>query len=94
MFRRLKFSQTIPAGEWLMLLLGGVALGLLLAWLQKRFQLDPRVVRVALLAATGILLCRLVFIPVAYVKELRREEEEWAGAQAMTPTPNRKPLTL
>jgi CHASE2 domain-containing sensor protein len=79
MFRRPKFVPKLPAREWLALLTCGVCLGLLLAWLQSRFRLDPRVVRLALLAAAGVLFLWCVLILVAYVKELRREEEEWAG---------------
>ncbi|MDQ1522448.1 MAG: hypothetical protein QOE47_372 [Pyrinomonadaceae bacterium] len=79
MSRRLKFKPALPAREWLALICGGVCLGLLLAWLQKRFQLDPRVVRLVLLVGSGVALIVCVLILIAYVKELRREEEEWAG---------------
>ena len=79
MFRRPKFIPMLPAREWLAMLVGGVCLGLLLAWLQKRFQLNPRVVRLVLLIVGGVLLFVCVLLTVAYVKELRREEEEWAG---------------
>jgi phage shock protein PspC (stress-responsive transcriptional regulator) len=78
MFRRPKFIHALPAREWLAILLGGVCLGLLLAWLQKTFQLDPRVVRLVLLAVAGVLFFGYVLLLVAYVKELRREEDEWA----------------
>ena len=79
MLRRPKFIPAIPAREWFATLLGGACLGLLLAWLQKRFQLDPRVVRLMLLAVSGLLLLWCVLLMAAYVKELRREEDEWAG---------------
>ena len=79
MFRRHKFTPAGPVREWLALVAGGVCLGLLLAWLQKTFQLDPRVVRLVLLVAGGVLLFACVLLMVAYVKELRREEDEWAG---------------
>jgi uncharacterized membrane protein YidH (DUF202 family) len=79
MFRRHKFTPAVPVREWLALVAGGVCLGLLLAWLQKRFQLDPRVVRIVLLSVGGLLLLWGVLLTVAYAKELRREEDEWAG---------------
>jgi phage shock protein PspC (stress-responsive transcriptional regulator) len=79
MFRRSRFMPALPACEWLAILLGGVSLGLLLAWLQKRFQLDPRTVRLVLLISAGVLFLRCVLLLVAYVKELRREEEDWAA---------------
>ncbi|HEV2880333.1 MAG TPA: hypothetical protein VGX24_03415 [Pyrinomonadaceae bacterium] len=79
MFRRPKFIPALPAREWLALVVGGVCLGLLLAWLQKIFRLDPRVVRIVLLVVAVILLLSCVLLLVAYVKELQRDEDEWAG---------------
>jgi CHASE1-domain containing sensor protein len=79
MFRRPTFIPGLPAREWLAILLGGALLGLLLAWLEKSFQLNPRVVRFVLLAGAGLLSLWCVLLLAAYVKELRREEEEWAG---------------
>jgi phage shock protein PspC (stress-responsive transcriptional regulator) len=79
MFRRPKFIRSLPAREWLAMLAGGVCLGLLAAWLERKFQLDPRVVRLVLSFAAVVLFVWCVLILVAYVKELRREEEEWAG---------------
>ena len=76
---RLKFPSHLRARDWLLILSGGVCLGLLLAWLQKRLQLNPRTVQTFLLVGSGILLAVCVPLLVAYVKELRREEEEWAG---------------
>ncbi len=78
-FRRPKFIPALPAREWLAMLAGGVCLGLLLAWLQKRFQLNPRVVRLVVSVVAGVLFFVCVLLMVAYAKELRREEEEWAG---------------
>ena len=79
MFRRPKLVPRLPARERLALLACGLGLGLLVAWLQERLQLDPRVVRFVLLAAMGVLFLWGVLILGAYVKELRREEDEWAG---------------
>ena len=79
MFRLPNFIRWLTEHEWVAILLGAVSLGLLLAWLQKHFQLNPRVVRFVLLAGAGLLLLWFVLLMVAYAKELRREEEEWAG---------------
>ena len=79
MFRRPKFIPTLPAREWFAILFGGVCLGLLLAWLQAKFQFNPRVVRIVLLVGAAILLLGCVLLMAAYAKELRREEDEWAG---------------
>ncbi len=79
MFRRPKFIPQRPAREWLALLFGGACLGLLLAWLQKSFGLDPRVARLVLLVVAVVLLFLSALLLIAYVRELRREEEEWAG---------------
>ena len=79
MFRRLRFIRRLAAGEWIAILLAGVSLGLLLAWVRKRFQIDPRVFDMVLMMAAGVLLSWCVLLLVAYVKELRREEDEWAG---------------
>ncbi len=79
MFRRPKFLSALTSREWLAILGGGVCLGLLLAWLQERLGLEPRIVRLALLLVTAVLLFLCVLLLVAYVKELRRAEDEWAG---------------
>lgn len=60
-------------------MLAGVCLGLLVAWLEAKFQLDPRVVKLVLLVGAVILSLGCVLLMAAYVKELRREEDEWAG---------------
>ena len=79
MTRRRSFLSLMPVREWLLVVSGGVCLGLLLAWLQKRFQLSPRLVRACLLAVALCLLIWGVLLLIAYVKELRRAEEEWAS---------------
>ncbi|HEX8129959.1 MAG TPA: hypothetical protein VF527_12725 [Pyrinomonadaceae bacterium] len=79
MFRRPEFIPAQRAREWVAILLGGALLGLLMVWLQKSLQLNPRIVRNVLLAVAAISLCRFVSILIACVKELRRAEEEWAG---------------
>jgi hypothetical protein len=79
MSRRRSFLSLIDVREWLLLAACGVCLGLLLAWLQKRFQLNPRLVRACLLLVGSGLLVWGVIVMIAYVKELRREEEEWAN---------------
>ena len=76
----------MPVREWLVVVACGVCLGLLLAWLQKRFQLDPRLVRACLLFVAAGLLVRGVLLLIAYVKELRREEEEWASYETTDET--------
>ena len=76
----------MPVREWLAVVACGVCLGLLLAWLQKRFQLDPRLVRACLLLVAAGLLVRGVLLLIAYVKELRREEEEWASYETTDET--------
>jgi len=67
------------AREWIALVLSGVCLGLLVAWLEAKFQLDPRAVKIVLLVGAAILSLGCVLLMAAYVKELRREEDEWAG---------------
>ena len=69
----------MPAREWLLVVSCGVCLGLSLAWLQKKFQLNPRLVQACLLVVAAVLLVWGVLLLIAYVKELRREEEEWAS---------------
>lgn len=61
------------------MLLAGAALGLLLAWVRKKFQIAPHVFELVLVIAAGVFLFWFVLLMVAYVKELRREEDEWAG---------------
>jgi hypothetical protein len=78
-FRRLRFIRAITAREWLALFLCGAGLGLSVAWLQRTFQLEPRVVRLVLLVLAVVLLLLFAFLLVAYVRELRRAEDEWAG---------------
>ncbi len=79
MSHRRKFIPALHAREWLAILVSGLCLGLLLAWLRESLGLDPRVVRLALLVSGAVLLFLCVLLLVAYVKELRREEDEWAG---------------
>ena len=81
MFRRPLFIPRLSAREWLAILFGGVCFGLLLAWLQAKFQFNPRTVRIVLMVGSAILLLGCVLLMAAYVKELRREEDEWAGRQ-------------
>jgi high-affinity Fe2+/Pb2+ permease len=75
---RPKFIPRLPAREWLAILLGGACLGLLLAWLQKKFCLNAQVVQAFLLVTAGLLLLWCVLLMIVYVKELRRAEDEWA----------------
>ena len=78
MCRRPRFIPKLPGRVCLAILLGGASLGLSLAWLQKRFHLNPRVVETCLLILAGVLLLWSVLLINAYAKELRRAEEEWA----------------
>lgn len=85
MFPRPKFFRTRRrrrrrARERFAVLGAGVGLGLLLAWLQESLGLDARVVRLVLLVSAAVLLFLSVLLLVAYVKELRRAEDEWAAS--------------
>ncbi|HEV2800024.1 MAG TPA: hypothetical protein VGW12_05995 [Pyrinomonadaceae bacterium] len=79
MFRLPKFVHAVAAREWLALVVCGACLGLLLVWLQKSLGIEPHVIRIVLLVVAMVLLFLSALLLIAYVRELRREEDEWAG---------------